>query len=111
MANRGLHEFTVQEARNFVAFGSWNYENITGIASDTNYHDSTYIMKGIRYINAMLNHFRKDKLLKVIRDRPVAILLPGPSISKFIQQKHQFDRFDWCWASMNKFWVIEREHP
>jgi hypothetical protein len=43
MASRGLHEFTVQEARNFVAFGSWNYENITGIAGDTNYHDSTYI--------------------------------------------------------------------
>jgi len=43
MASRGLHEFTVQEARNFSAFGSWNYENITGIAGDTDYHASTYI--------------------------------------------------------------------
>ena len=43
MASRGLHEFTVQEARNFAAFGSWNYENITGIAGDTDYHASTYI--------------------------------------------------------------------
>tara|TARA_R100000008_G_C3571943_1_gene162741 strand:+ start:499 stop:867 length:369 start_codon:yes stop_codon:yes gene_type:complete len=46
MASRGLHEFTVQEARNFAAFGSWNYENITGIADDTNYHSSTYITAG-----------------------------------------------------------------
>ena len=46
MASRGLHEFTVQEARNFAAFGSWNYENITGIAGDTNYHSSTYITAG-----------------------------------------------------------------
>ena len=46
MASRGLHEFTVQEARNFAAFGSWNYENITGIAGDTDYHASTYITSG-----------------------------------------------------------------
>ena len=46
MASRGLHEFTVQEARNFAAFGSWNYENITGIAGDTNYHSSTHITAG-----------------------------------------------------------------
>ena len=43
MANRGLHEFTVQEAKNYSAYKQWNYENITGIASDTNYHSSTYI--------------------------------------------------------------------
>ena len=26
MASRGLHEFTVQEARNFTAFNDWNFE-------------------------------------------------------------------------------------
>ena len=26
MASRGLHEFTVQEARNFAAFNDWNFE-------------------------------------------------------------------------------------
>ena len=26
MASRGLHEFTVQEARNFAAYNDWNFE-------------------------------------------------------------------------------------
>ena len=37
----GLHAFTVQEATNYEAFTSWNYEEI-GLA-DTNEHASTYI--------------------------------------------------------------------
>lgn len=28
MANRGLHEFTVQEANNFEAYKDWNYEEL-----------------------------------------------------------------------------------
>jgi hypothetical protein len=28
MANKGLHAFTVQEATNYSAFSSWNYEEI-----------------------------------------------------------------------------------
>ena len=38
---KGLHSFTVQEATNFSAFNSWNYEEID--QSDTNAHSSTYI--------------------------------------------------------------------
>ena len=30
MASRGLHEFTVQEADNYEAFGDWNYEQLDG---------------------------------------------------------------------------------
>ena len=46
MASRGLHEFTVQEARNFVAFGSWNYEFIDIIDDDT-YHTAAYISSNV----------------------------------------------------------------
>ena len=38
---KGLHAFTVQEATNFSAFSSWNYEEID--QSDTAAHASTYI--------------------------------------------------------------------
>ena len=38
---KGLHAFTVQEATNFGAFSSWNYEEID--QDDTAAHDSTYI--------------------------------------------------------------------
>ena len=41
MANKGLHAFTVQEATNYSAFSSWNYEEID--QSDTDTHSSTYI--------------------------------------------------------------------
>ena len=41
MANKGLHAFTVQEATNYGAFTSWNYEEIT--QADSNPHSSTYI--------------------------------------------------------------------
>ena len=41
MANKGLHAFTVQEATNYSAFSSWNYEEID--QSDTDPHSSTYI--------------------------------------------------------------------
>ena len=40
MAN-GIHAFTVQEATNFGAFSSWNYEEID--QDDAAAHDSTYI--------------------------------------------------------------------
>ena len=59
----------------------------------------------------LFSFFVSDKLLDVIDNRPVAILLPGPSIAEFISRKKEFNCFDWCWASMNKFWVIEREQP
>ena len=35
MAHRGLHEFTVQEAVNFEAFGDWNYQALTLAEDDT----------------------------------------------------------------------------
>ena len=38
---KGLHAFTVQEATNFGAFSSWNYEEID--QDDTAAHSSTYI--------------------------------------------------------------------
>ena len=38
---KGLHAFTVQEATNFGAFSSWNYEEID--QSDGDPHSSTYI--------------------------------------------------------------------
>ena len=41
MANRGLTEFTVQEATNFEAYADWNYEEID--QSDTDAHTCTYI--------------------------------------------------------------------
>ena len=41
MANKGLHAFTVQEATNYSAFSSWNYEEID--QSDTAAHSSRYI--------------------------------------------------------------------
>ena len=41
MANKGLHAFTVQEATNYSAFSSWNYEEID--QRDTAAHSSTYI--------------------------------------------------------------------
>ena len=41
MAKKGLHAFTVQEATNYGAFTSWNYEEID--QSDTAAHSSTYI--------------------------------------------------------------------
>ena len=41
MANKGLHAFTVQEATNYSAFSSWNYEEID--QDDTAAHASTYI--------------------------------------------------------------------
>ena len=41
MAHKGLHAFTVQEATNYSAFSSWNYEEID--QSDTDPHSSTYI--------------------------------------------------------------------
>ena len=41
MASRGSHEFTVQEATNFEAYGDWNYEEID--QSDTAAHSCTYI--------------------------------------------------------------------
>ena len=41
MANKGLHAFTVQEATNYSAFSSWNYEEID--QDDAAAHDSTYI--------------------------------------------------------------------
>ena len=41
MANKGLHAFTVQEATNYGAFSSWNYEEID--QDDTAAHSSTYI--------------------------------------------------------------------
>ena len=45
MANRGLHEFTVQEADNFDAFGDWNYEALSLTNNDT-YVDASYITSG-----------------------------------------------------------------
>jgi len=42
MASRGLHEFTVQEADNFEAFGDWNYEALSLTSTDT-YVDASYI--------------------------------------------------------------------
>ena len=62
------------------------------------------------HIDRLFSLFLSDKLSDVIYGRPVAILLPGPSISEFITRKNEFDSFNWCWASMNKFWVIEKEH-
>ena len=41
MANKGLHAFTVQEATNYSAFSSWNYEEID--QDDAVAHSSTYI--------------------------------------------------------------------
>ena len=59
----------------------------------------------------LFSFFVSDKLIDLINNRPVAILLPGPSIAEFISRKSEFDCFDWCWASMNKFWVLQRERP
>ena len=42
MASRGLHEFTVQEADNFDAFGDWRYEALSLVTNDT-YVDAAYI--------------------------------------------------------------------
>ena len=41
MPNRGLYEFTVQEAVNFDAYKAWNYEEID--QNDADPHSSTYI--------------------------------------------------------------------
>jgi len=62
-------------------------------------------------MNRLSSLFMPNKLLNVIDNRPVAILLPGPSIAEFINRKNDFIHFDWCWASMNKYWVIEKEWP
>ena len=50
-----------------------------------------------------------DRLSSLISNRPVGILLPGPSINEFFSRKAEFDELDWCWGSMNKFWLIEEK--
>ena len=42
MARKGLHAYTVTEAKNFSAFNEWNYEFID-IIDDATYHTATYI--------------------------------------------------------------------
>ena len=42
MSNRGLLEFTVQEADNFDAYKNWKYEALSLVSSDT-YVDASYI--------------------------------------------------------------------
>ena len=50
-----------------------------------------------------------DRLSSLINNRPVGILLPGPSINEYFSRKAEFDELDWCWGSMNKFWLIEEK--
>jgi len=42
MPNRGLYEYTVQEADNFDAFAAWNYEALSLTGDDT-YVDASHI--------------------------------------------------------------------
>ena len=41
--NRGIHEFTVQEATNYEAFKDWNYEELDLNDSSPDSETSTYI--------------------------------------------------------------------
>ena len=50
-----------------------------------------------------------DNLKAVIRGRPVAILLPGPSIKELEVRIKELKKLDICYASVNDFWVMEKE--
>ena len=45
--------------------------------------------------------------MRVLRDRPVAIVLPGPSISALKSYIDDLAPLNICWGGTNKFWVIE----
>ena len=51
----------------------------------------------------------KKILQKVIRDRPVAILLPGTSIKELEERITELKDADICYASVNDFWIMEEK--
>ncbi len=46
-------------------------------------------------------------LREVINKRPVAILLPGPSIAELEKQIERIGMLDICYATVNDFWIME----
>ena len=51
---------------------------------------------------------RIEYLKSVIRGRPCVILLSGPSVTKFRQLYRKLEDRDICYASVNDYWIIER---
>ncbi len=51
---------------------------------------------------------RIERLKKIIHGRPVALLLPGPSILELERRIGELNNADICYATVNDFWVMER---
>ncbi|PPR77424.1 MAG: hypothetical protein CFH01_01542 [Alphaproteobacteria bacterium MarineAlpha2_Bin1] len=82
-------------------------EELYSIISENISPEKLYLEGPPSYLPSSYN--RILKMREVVKGRDVAVMLYGPSIKEFKKNKENFNRFDLCYASLNKFNELESD--